>query len=186
MNKLLNMQTDRIILLLFTPWILLLIVPFTPFYRGIEHAFQLLFVIIIAQIGLIYTLSYLTIKTLKNNNKKDKLKFDLRKFGIHTLINFCIITCWFVPIFHTDTVKNPVLLFMSLYLILFVSELIRIRNISAFIVSLEQERKATFKEYVYTFILLTIICGIWNIHMRIKNLINGKTQTVNKSEIFST
>jgi amino acid transporter len=173
------MKTDRIILLLFIPWILLFIVPFTPFYKGVEHAYKLLFVIVLSQIGLVYTFSYLTIKALKDNNKRPNLKFDLRKFGVHTIINFCIISFWFVPIFRTETIKEPVLLIISLYLILFLSELLRLRNISAYIVSLEQNRKAKFKEYVYTFILLTSIYGIWNIHKRIKNLISNETTVPN-------
>ncbi len=70
---------------------------------------------------------------------------------------------------------------LILYPILFLSELLRLRSISAYIVSLELNRKAKIKEYVYTFILLTIAYGIWDIHTRIKILISHETTGPNKS-----
>jgi len=181
MNKLINLKTDRIILLLFIPWILLFIVPLTPFYKGVEHAHKLLFLIFLIQIGLVYAFSYLTIKTLIDSNKRDDLKFNLTKFGIHTLINFCIVSYLFLPIFQLEAVKHFIQQILILYPILFLSELLRLRSISAYIVSLELNRKAKIKEYVYTFILLTITYGIWDIHTRIKILISDETTAPNKS-----
>ena len=174
MNRLIKMKTDRIILLLFIPWILLFIVPFIPFYKGAEHAHKLFFVILLIQIGLIYTFSYLIIKTLKDYNLRDNVKFNLTKFRIHTLINFCIIIYLFLPVFYPAEIKAYILQITILYPVLFVSGLLRFMSISAYIVSLEQNRKAKFKEYVYTFILLIFIYGIWDIHKRIRNLISDE------------
>lgn len=183
MNRLINMKTDRIILLLFIPWILLFIVPFAPFYKSVEHAYNLLFVIVLIQIGLVFTFSYLTVKTLKDLSNTGNLKFSLMKFGIHTSINFCIISYLFLPMLQPERIEDFILLTTGLYFIFLLSELVRLRSISAYVVSLEQGRKAKFKEYVYTFILLTSIYGVWNIHTRIKKIISDTTTAPNNKKL---
>lgn len=180
MNKLINMKTDKIILLLFAPWIILFLVPIIPFFNGTENTHRLLFIIFLMQIGMIFSFSYITMKSLKQKNLENVIEFNLRKLKNHTILNFCIVTSCFLPIILPEKFNVSVLILLSLYLILLFSELNRLKNISKFIVSLENNKKAEFKEYVYTFFLLTSMFGIWNIHMRIKNLINVDTTAPNR------
>ncbi len=175
------MKTDRIILLLFAPWIILFVVPIIPFFNEIENTYRLLFIIFLIQIGLLFLFSYMTMKILKEKSTENIIEFNLKKLKNHTIINFCIITCCFSPVILAENFNVSILVILSLYIILLFSELKRLKNISKFIVSVENNRKAEFKEYVYTLFLLTGIFGIWNIHMRIKKMINVDTTAPNKS-----
>lgn len=174
-SKLLNQSTDKLIAILFTPWLLLAFIPLLPDSFRTEYSLDLFFLILWMQLAMIYTLSYHTL-ILLNSKSSDKLQASALKFKIHSVLNYLLCTFWLgLIVFPIENITFLASL-PFLILILMVSEILRLKTIAKQMVSIELNKVAKLKDYLPTLFLLTSIYGAWNIHQRIKMITQSNTK----------
>ena len=178
-QKLLNKKTDKLIGILFIPCILIGIIPLTPVYNKLIDSIDLIFIIIWIQLGMLFITSF-WITDLLNTIADKRLKINLRQFWIHSCINYLLITLWLGQIIFPSVRQLTFELFPLLVLVLFISELYRLKIIAKLLVSLELNKKAKFKDYILTMLLISSLYGAWNIHQRIQTINNKKTTAPNR------
>ncbi|MCT4644356.1 MAG: hypothetical protein N4A74_05155 [Carboxylicivirga sp.] len=166
-KKILKTKTDKLIGILFTPWILVGIMPFTPAYNKTIDSIDLVFIILWIQLGMLYIVSYQIVDFLKSK-ATNALKTNTFKFGIQTTISFTFFTLWLVQIIFYEKTNTYSSLVPSIVLLLCISEFIRLRTISKLMVSVELNKEAKFKDYLLTMLLISSLYGAWNIHQRLQ------------------
>lgn len=177
-EKILHIKTDILIGILFIPWILIGIIPFTPVFNKTIDSIDLVFIIMWLQLGMLFITSY-WIMDLLNSNATANLKVSLRYFRLHTIVDYILITFWLGQIIFPSVRQTSYAWFSLLVLALFTSELLRQKTIAKLLVSIELDKKAKFKDYILTIFLISSLYGYWNIHQRIKAINKKKTTSPN-------
>ncbi|MCW3789526.1 hypothetical protein [Plebeiibacterium sediminum] len=178
-QRILNITTDKLIGILFIPWILLIIIPLTPSYKQLFDSMDVVLLILWIQLGMLFIASY-SILIFLNNTVIDS-QTNSKVFIVHSIVNYLLCTLWFGLAIFSSANSFPYHFAPLLILVLIISELMRLRVIAKLLVSIEQNKAATFKDYFLTLILLSGLFGVWNIHQRLKSIYKRKTTAANNT-----
>ena len=172
---LLNRKANRLVYLFYSPWLLMLFFPLTPFYGKAGMTIYPLLFIFWVQITFYI---YFTIGVCKRLFSLEKeVHFEITEIGfkIHSWINFILITLTIFRIIISGLKEIDNSLSMVLFVIFSISELFRGISMSKLIVSLELKRKVFLKDYIWTlYLVINPLLGLWNLHDRIKKLITDR------------
>lgn len=169
-NWLLKISANKLVYIFYLPWVLFLLIPFTPFYGDSSQI-----IIPIVFIGWLQMLMYfyftvVLMRKLLLLDLGDFMNVKFRVFTIYSFFNILILSflCFVLLSFQLLDIKIVISLFFF-YLIL---EIFRIRFVAKLIVSLEKDKIAKLKDYIFTlYLLMNPHIGIWTIHKRLKELL---------------
>lgn len=172
---LLKGKANRLVYLFYAPMLLLLFFPVTPFYGKSGMIIYPVLFIFWVQISFYI---YFTIGVSKKLfSLENKINIDITEIGlkIHSWINIILITLaiFLIIVSKLKEIDNKPTIVLSI--IFSLSELLRGISLSKLILSMELKRKVFFKDYIWTlYLVINPLIGLWNIHNRIKIIINGR------------
>lgn len=164
-------KADFFLYILFSPVLLIFIIPFTSFYGDLEIIFIPFLFIFWLQVLLYYSCSLLLVSRLIALDKSSYMKISKRVFTLFSLILVAIISTEFILLFN-DTWKMEALNSQIFTGTLVVSEVCRAAALSHAIVCLEQKTKVSiFRKLTTFYIVINPLLGWWSLHSRVRLLL---------------
>jgi hypothetical protein len=176
LNFLMRQKTSWWVSLFFSPWLLLLLSPIiSSSTDSAQKAMLGVFIIFWLQGVLFFIFTFWTGERLILKANGHYHCMDKKSFLLHSLFNFLFFTMTIGVCIANEWRKTYDISAALMLFLLFISELFRTHSFSKLLVSLERKREVGWKDYLATFYLsLVPICGIWNIHPRVVNLLTDK------------
>jgi len=167
----LGQKANRFVYFFYSPWLLMLLFPLTPFYGDRTKVFLLVFWIFYLQLMLYYAFIIGISKRLVLMDQGRFTQTSLSRFLVHSWFNILLLSLFFFIVSISVLIEINI---SSLLLVFSISEIVRLKTIAKLIVGLENERKVKFSEYLSTFYLvLNPVLGLWDLHKRLNVLIKN-------------
>ena len=166
-------KASTIVYIFYSPWILFVFFPFTPFYGDISKILIPVFLIFWIQMILYYVFTTFIGKRLIILDNNRYTNASLTGFAIHSIINLLLFTIAIsTVVFGQIQINFPC---VSMILAFLISELLRSVTITNLIVNLENQKRARINNKIATYYLvINPLLGLWNLHSRLRRIIMDK------------
>ena len=167
----LGQKANRFVYFFYSPWLLMLLFPLTPFYGDRTKVFLPILWIFFLQLMLYYAFTIGVSKRLILMDQGRFTQTSLLKFSVHSWMNILLLSLFFFIVSISVLIEINI---SSLLLVFSISEIVRLKTIAKLIVGLENERKVKFSEYLSTFYLvINPVLGLWDLHKRLNVLMKN-------------
>jgi len=170
----LGQKANRFVYFFYSPWLLMLLFPLTPFYGDRTKVFLPVLWIFYLQLMLYYAFTIGISKRLVLMDQARFTQISLSRFLVHSWINILLLSLFFFIVSISVLFEINISSLLILLLAFSISEIFRLKTIASLIVGLENERKVKFSEYLSTFYLvINPVLGLWDLHKRLNVLMKN-------------